>query len=94
MNLVWVAQRISKILEPRFGKERSQDRAANLVTGVACNYFEREFELESIENNIKQFLEAFRDPYHGGFEISDNELEELTQDTLVIIFEELPPKNS
>lgn len=86
--LVFLARRVSTVLEPRFGLELAQDRAANLITGVACEMVE--FDPAELESSVKSSLEFFRQPHCGGFDVSDEEIDELAKDTLTIILEELP----
>jgi len=87
--LRYLAQRVSTVLEPRFGMTLAQDRAANMITGVACDAIEG-LESAELESSVKKSIELFRQDHCGGFDVSDDEIEELTKDALTIIFEELP----
>ena len=84
--LLHVARRVSTVLEPRFGEILAQDRAANMLTGVVSSNLNP----EEIREGVKVSIEKFREAHCGGFDVSDNEIAELTHDTLVVIFEEIP----
>lgn len=91
--LVSVARRILNVLEPHFGKEMSEDRAANLITGIACDP-SATFSTKELEENVRGSIGFFRQAHCGGFNLTDEELDSLTKDTLTIIFEELPSVKS
>lgn len=73
--------KLSSVLKDRVGIDHASDRAASMIMGV-------QYQPESIERNVRASIEKLREAHCGGFNISEEEVEDLTRNSLDIIRDE------